>query len=58
MSVAASAASPGGAGSLMSWPTGSFFASAGIGLVATVALSLLCWPIMDKVTRHDGLRYE
>ncbi len=58
IAMAASVASPGGASATMAWPGGSFFASAGIGLVATVGLSLLCWPIMDKVTRHDGLRYE
>jgi hypothetical protein len=43
---------------LFAWPSGSFFASAGIGLAVAVATSLLSWPIMDEVTRHDSVRYE
>ena len=44
--------------SQVAWPDLGFFATAGIGLVAAVAVSLLSWPLMDTVTRHDSVRYE
>jgi hypothetical protein len=42
----------------LSLPSWSFLASVGLGLLAAATVSLVSWPLMDSVTRHDGIRYE
>jgi hypothetical protein len=39
-------------------PSVSFLASVGLGLVAAATVSLISWPLMDTVTRYEGIRYE
>ena len=36
----------------------STFLALGLGLLVTLAISLVTWPLMDAVTRHDQVRFQ
>jgi hypothetical protein len=39
-------------------PDAGLFLALGLGLLVTLAISLVTWPLMDAVTRHDQVRFE
>jgi ABC-type lipoprotein release transport system permease subunit len=43
---------------LLTLPDAAFFASLGGGLLGAIVVSMLSWPAMDAVTRHDNVRFE
>jgi hypothetical protein len=43
---------------LLTLPDAAFFASLGGGLLGAIVVSMLSWPVMDAVTRHDNVRFE
>jgi hypothetical protein len=58
VNAGASLAEPEATGAVLVLPDAAFFASLGGGLVGAIVVSMLSWPLMDAVTRHDNVRYE
>jgi hypothetical protein len=40
------------------WPSPGFFLGVGAAVLATLAVCMITWPLMEATTRHDNVRFE